>query len=202
MKHSKEMPHEGYPDIHHDIYSKTIFGFWLYLLTDFILFGTLFAVYAVLKNNVFGGPSGQDLFILPFTLVQTLIMMTASFTSGVAGAYCHRENKNMTILYFLITFLLGLAFLGMQMHEFHRILALGHSWKGSAFLSAYFSILGTFGIHIIFGLLWIPILLFSIWKEGINLVSLRRVTCLRMFWQFVNVVWVIIFTLVYLMGVK
>lgn len=201
MTQSKEMPSEQYPDTHHDPYSKTIFGFWLYLLTDFILFGTLFAAYAVLRNNVFGGPSGQDLFILPFTLVQTLLILFASFTSGVAGAYSHREDHKKTILYFLITFALGLVFFGMQIHEFDRILSMGHSWKDSAFLSVYFSLVGTFGIHIIFALLWIPLLLFSVWKQGINLVNLRRLTCLRMFWQFLNVVWVFIFTIVYLMGV-
>jgi cytochrome o ubiquinol oxidase subunit 3 len=195
------MDHEQFPDTHHDIYSNTIFGFWLYLLTDFILFGSLFAVYVVLKDSVFGGPSAQDLFSRPFALVQALLMTFASFTAGVAGAYAHRENKKMTIFYFLLTFLLGLAFLGMQASEFHRVLSMGHSWKDSAFLSAYFSLVGTFGIHVIFALLWTPVILFPIWKEGINIVSLRRITCLKMFWQFINLVWIFIFTIVYLMGV-
>lgn len=156
------MDHEQFPDTHHDPYSNTIFGFWLYLLTDFILFGSLFAVYVVLKGSVFGGPSAQDLFSRSFALVQAILMTFASFSCGVAGAYAHRENKKLTLVYFLIAVLLGLAFLGMQVHEFHRVLALGHSWKNSAFLSAYFSLVGTFGIHVIFALLWTPVVLFPI----------------------------------------
>jgi len=202
MTQSEGTVHEEYPDTHHDTYSKTIFGFWLYLLTDFILFGTIFAAYAVLSTHTFGGPSAKDLFSRSFALLQALIMLAASFTSGLGGAYCHREDKNKTLLYFFITFLLGAAFLWLQMGEFHRVLSLGHSWKDSAFLSVYFSLLGTFSIHVILGLLWIPLLLFPFWRQGVNSVTLRRITCLRIFWQFLNVVWVFIFTIVYLMGVN
>lgn len=196
------MSHEQYPDTHHDPYSKTIFGFWMFLLTDFILFGTLFAVYAVLRDSTFGGPTAQQLLSRSYAFGESFLLLTAGFTSGLAAAYSHRENKNMTIFYFLITFIIGLAVFWMQMHEFHQIIAQGYSWKTSAFLSAYFSLIGTLSIHILFGLLWIPVILFSVWKEGVNQVNLRRIMCLKMFWQFINIVWIVIFTIVYLMGVN
>jgi cytochrome o ubiquinol oxidase subunit 3 len=195
------MSHEHYPDTHHDPYSKTLFGFWLFLLTDFILFGTLFAVYAVLKDSTFGGPTAQQLLSRSYAFGESFLLLTASFTSGLAAAYAHRENKKLTILYFLVTFIIGLSVFWMQMHEFHQIMIQGYTWKTSAFLSAYFSLIGTVAVHILFGLLWIPVILFSVWKEGVNLVNLRRIMCLKMFWQFINIVWIVIFTIVYLMGV-
>jgi len=196
------MTREPYPDTHHDSYSKTIFGFWLYLLTDFILFGSIFAVYAVLKDRTFGGPGAHELLSRGSAFIESLILLGATFTVGLAGAYAHRENRKMTALYLLITFVLGALFFWMQLSEFHRLLTLGHSWKNSAFLSSYFSLVGTHALHVIFGLLWIPVLLVPLWKWGLDLVSLRRITCLRMFWQFLNIIWVFIFTIVYLMGVK
>jgi len=193
---------EHFPDTHHDPYSKTIFGFWLYLLTDFVLFGTLFAVYAVLMNSTFGGPGAQALFSRPYAFLESFFILLASFTIGIAGAYCHRENRRMTLLYLAITFIIGAIFFWMQLAEFGRLLSQGHSWKNSAFLSAYYSLVGTHALHIFFGLLWIPVLAWPVWKYGFNFVNLRRITCLKMFWQFLNIVWIFIFTIVYLMGVN
>ncbi len=192
--------HESYPDTHHDIYSKTVFGFWVYLLTDFILFGAIFATYAVLGGNFFGGPSGRDLFNLPFTLIQTLVLLTASFTSGMGGASAHRKNKNMTIFYFAITAVLGAVFLGMMMTEFAIFIERGNRWDGSAFLSTFFTLVGTHGVHIIFAILWTLVLLSLVFLHGITPVVLRRMTCLKMFWQFLNIIWIFIFTLIYLLG--
>ena len=110
MTHCETKGHESYPDAHHDGYSKTIFGFWLYLMTDFMLFATLFAAYAVLSKSTFGGPSSKDLFHLPFTLTQTLIMLCSTFTIGLAGATTHRRKKEATIILFLVTLILGIAF--------------------------------------------------------------------------------------------
>ncbi len=201
MKQPSTQAHESFPDTHHDSYSKTIFGFWVYLMSDFILFGTLFATYAVLSGSTFGGPSAKDLFSLPFNLVQTLVLLTCSFISGLAGAAAHRRDKKWTIALFGLTFVLGALFLGMMLTEFSGLIAGGHGWQKSAFLSAYFTLLGTHGVHVLFGLLWILVLLYPVWKEGIDPMSLRRLTCLRMFWQFLNIVWIFIFSFVYLMGV-
>lgn len=194
-----EHSHENYPDNYHDVYSKTTFGFWLYLVTDFILFGVLFAVYLVLHNNTFGGPTGTDLFHLPSALAQTLLLLTASLISGMGGAYAHRKEKGKTIFYFCITFLLGLAFLGMTFLEFGEVIHMGHTWKESAFLSSYFTLVGTLAVHVLIALLWTILLLIPVLRFGISDVSLRRLTCLRMFWQFINIVWVFIFTIVYLL---
>ena len=201
MTHPTSAPHESYPDTHHDTYSRTVFGFWVYLMSDFILFGALFATYAVLSFSTFGGPSARELFQPSFTLTQTLILLVSSLTVGLAGASAHRKHKNMTIALFGITFLLGAAFMGMELTEFSRLVKAGNSWDKGAFLSAYFTVVGTHGLHVIFGMLWIIVLILPVWREGISHVSMRRLTCLRMFWQFLNVVWVFIFSLVYLMGV-
>lgn len=206
MKEKLAVAHQSnsYPDPHHDSYSKTLFGFWLYLMTDFVLFGTLFAIFSVLRDRTSGGPSGQELFSLPHALVQTLILMVASFTSGVAGAYAHRNEKRRSLLYFLITALLGVGFVVMQTAEFSQILAAGHSWKNSAFLSAFFTVTATFWAHMLFAILFTLAIGLFVWKgdRDIDLRSLTRLTCLRQFWQFLYVVWVFIFTIVYLLGVN
>ncbi len=194
----------GYPDTHHDSYSKTLFGFWLYLMTDFILFGSMFAVYAVLRNNTFGGPSAHDLFSRSYNFWMTLLLMGASFTSGVAGAYAHRNQKQRSLFYFFLTALLGVGFFIMQTMEFADLIRAGHSWKGSGFLSAYFTLTGTFWVHMIFAILFTFVIGIFAWKgdRDVSIRSLTRLTCLRQFWQFLYVVWVFIFTIVYLLGVN
>lgn len=195
------MTHEAYPDTHHDVYSKTVFGFWIYLLSDFMLFATLFAAYAVLHKSTFGGPSGEELFNLPRTLIQTLILLTSAFTVGLGGAMAHRKNKWGTFSFFLVTFILGIAFIWMMGTEFTYLSAQGHNWKSNAFLSMFYTLIGIHGLHLIIAILWIPILMIPMFREGITLISIKRFTCLRMFWQFLNIIWIFIFNLVYLLGV-
>lgn len=193
--------HEAYPDVHHDDYSKTTFGFWVYLLTDFMFLATIFASYIVLCKNTFGGLTPKDLFSLPYATTQTLVMLCGAFTSGLAGAYLHRKSKGKTLFFFFLTFLIGLVFLWMMRHEFSHVFAAGYSWKSTAFLSMYFTLIGMMGLHVIIALLWTVILMIPVFKQGITAVSLKRLTCLRMFWQFINFVWVLIFTFVYVLGV-
>lgn len=200
MKNSASILQKQHPDPHHDNYARTLFGFWLYLMTDFILFGALFATYVVLSFTAYGGNSpSHELFNLPFALIQTLLMLLSSLTIGLAGASAHRKLKERTIALFGITFLLGAVFMSMQFTEFSRLIHTGNSWEKSGFLSGYFTVVGTFGLHVLFGLLWMIVLIVPIWREGINVVGIRRLTCLRMFWQFLNIVWVFIFSFVYLM---
>lgn len=201
MKNPATATHESFPDTHHDAYSKTVFGFWVFLMSDLLLFGALFATYMVLSNSTFGGPSAKDLFRPSFTLIQTLVLLVSSLTAGLAGAAAHRKHKRETTALFGLTFLLGIVFMWMMLSEFSTLVRAGNGWDKSAFLSAYFTIVGTHGAHVLFALLWIPVLLIPVWREGVSHVSIRRLTCLRMFWQFLNIVWVFIFSFVYLMGV-
>lgn len=195
------LQHERYPDAYHDSYSRTTFGVWLYLLTDFVMFGALFATYGVLMHSTFGGPTGRLIFNIPYAHAETLILLTSSFTVGLGAASAHRRNKKMTLLFFAITFLLGVIFTGMQIDEFIRFAKQGAGWQRSAFLSGYFTLVGTHAVHMVFILLFLIILVAPVTWEGITPVSIRRLTCLKMFWQFLNIVWVFIFSFVYLMGV-
>lgn len=192
--------HESYPDTHHDTYSKTVFGFWVYILTDFILFAALFAVYAVLHDSTFGGPSGRELFNLPMVLVRTIVLLTASFTSGLGGVAAHRKNTLWTAIWFGVTAILGIVFLVMQLGEYAGYVAAGHGWDQSAFLSSFFSLIGTHSAHLVFAILWTLVLMPLIFIRKLDSVILRRLTCLKMFWQFLNILWIFIFTLVYLLG--
>lgn len=198
---SETTSHEHFPDPHRSLYDKTTFGFWVYLLTDFVLFGTLFATYAVLRHSTFGGPSIRDLFELPYVLAPALILLISSFTVGLGTATAHRKNKKWTIALFGITFLLGIVFVIMELTDMIRLVNCGSGWQRSAFLSAYFTLVGTHAAHMLFALLWTLVLIFPVWQEGITPVHLRRLTCLKMFWQFLNIIWVFIFSLVYLLGV-
>ena len=203
MKNKAPIAHEKYPDAYHGIYSRTVFGFWVYLLTDCVLFGTLFAAFAVLRNQTFGNPSAADLFSLRFTLIQTLVLLVSSLTIGLGAASAHRRLKKATIAWFLATFVLGLVFFWTECFELSRLASMGADWTKSAFLSAYFTLVGTHGLHVFFGILWIPLLLVPVYLRGVEPVSIRRLTCLKMFWQFLNIIWVFLFTFAYLlMGVS
>lgn len=181
--------------------AKTIFGFWVYLMTDFVLFASLFATFSVLRNNTFGGPSGEALFSLPFVLTQTLILLTSSFTSGL-GILAARQGKVKVVMYaFGVTVLLGLAFLGLELKEFINLYAEGNGWQRSAFLSAFFTLVGTHGIHIAAGLIWMSVMLYRVHQFGLTDSNVKRLTMLSLFWHFLDIVWIFIFTIVYLMGI-
>jgi len=189
-------------DPHAEADSMTLFGFWVYLMTDCLLFGTLFATYAVLHNSTHGGATARELFSMPFVLVETLILLTSSFTCGLATLAASQNQKKELFFWFAITFLLGAAFLGMELHEFSDLIKEGHSWRSSAFLSAFFTLVATHGAHITIGLIWMIVLLVPVMRHGVTSLSLRRLSCLGIFWHFLDVVWIFIFTIVYLMGVS
>ncbi len=182
-------------------YSKTIFGFWVYLMTDCILFGILFATYIVLHDNTWGGPSSHDLFNLPFALAETLLLLTSTFTCSMSSIAASRQNKKQVMFWFALTFLLGLSFLALELHEFFHLALEGNSWQRSAFLSSYFTLVGTHGAHITVGLIWMIGLVPQVWIRGFTPYAVKRLKCLRMFWHFLDVIWIFIFTIVYLMGV-
>lgn len=181
--------------------SKTVFGFWVYLMTDCILFATLFATYAVLKNSTHGGPSSNDIFELPFVLTETLILLTSSFVCGLALLAARQRKLNSTILLLSITALLGAAFVSMELYEFNKLISEGHGWQHSAFLSAFFVLVATHGLHISVGLLWLFVLMGRLKLKGFTPGTLRKLTLFGLFWHFLDIVWIFIFSIVYLLGV-
>lgn len=180
---------------------KTAVGFWLYLMTDCVLFATLFATYAVLRNNTFGGPSGADIFDMPFVLIETLLLLVSSVTCGIALILAKKGLAKAAIACFTVTFLLGAGFIGMELSEFATLVQEGHSWQQSGFLSAFFTLVGTHGAHVLVGLLWLTVLAVYALKRGFTKTVLKRATLFTIFWHFLDVVWIFIFTFVYLMGV-
>ena len=185
---------------HQEEDSKATFGFWIYLMTDAIVFASLFAVFAVLRNNTSGGPDGQELFSLPFVLVETIILLTSSFTVGLALLAVHRHDKRMAVIWLSITLALGASFLTMEMTEFTHLVQEGHSWKQSGFLSAFFTLVGTHGLHIFVGILWLSVMIAKVLHQGLGRANIRKLTMLAMFWHFLDVVWIFIFSIVYLIG--
>ncbi len=184
----------------HEATEKTIFGFWLYLMTDCVLFASLFAVYTVLRHNTFGGPNGRELFSLPYVLVETFALLTSSFTCGLAMLAAQRKAKHEVLFWLGVTFLLGALFLGLELHEFSKMAAEGNSWRRSGFLSSYFTLVGTHGAHITIGLTWMAVMGLYVRSRGLTDSVRKRLILLSLFWHFLDVIWIFIFTIVYLYG--
>lgn len=189
------LAHEPHPE------NGTSLGFWLYLMSDCLIFAALFATYGVLGRNYAGGPSGKDLFDLSLVAVNTAFLLTSSITFGFAMLQKQKKNVNGTLLWLAVTGLLGAAFLAVELYEFHHLIAHGATPQSSAFLSSFFTLVATHGIHVTFGLIWLITLMIQIKKHGLINENVRRINCLSMFWHFLDVVWIGVFTFVYLMGV-
>lgn len=179
---------------------RVTFGFWVYLMSDCIIFASLFAAYAVLQGQTFGGPSAAELFDLPFVLAETIILLVSSFTAGLA-LLAARYHKPIAALGALaVTLLLGVAFLSLEVWEFTHLINEGHGPDQNAFLSAFFALVGTHGLHIAAGSLWILVLMARILFRGLGAGTVRKLACLALFWHFLDVIWIFIFTFVYLFG--
>jgi cytochrome o ubiquinol oxidase subunit 3 len=181
--------------------AKAGLGFWIYLMTDLVLFASLFATYAVLRDNTFGGPGGPQIFNLPYVLVETLILLTSSFTAGLVTIFVSRANKKMALIFLAVTFALGVAFVTMELSEFSHLIHDGDSWTRSGFLSAFFTLVGTHGLHISIGLLWMVVMGYRLITKGFTNNTVRQITLLSMFWHFLDIVWIFIFSIVYMIGV-
>lgn len=188
------------PPVHHDEADKTLLGFWVYLMTDCILFASLFAAFVVLRGGPHGGPESSELFSLPFVLVETLILLTSSFTAGLALLAARRAQKTAVLQFLAVTFLLGVAFLSLEMAEFNKLVQEGHAWHSNAFMSAFFTLVGTHGLHILSGLIWLLVLVSQLLRGGLTNLLLKRMMLFGMFWHFLDIVWIFIFSVVYLMG--
>ena len=178
----------------------TLLGFWIYLLSDLMIFGCLFATFGVLGRNFAAGPSGADLFDLKLVAVNTAVLLVSSITYGFAMIAMQARNKRGLISWLIVTGLLGATFLAIELYEFHHFIHIGAGPQRSAFLSSFFALVGTHGLHVFFGVVWLIVLCLQVNKHGLTRANTRRVACLSMFWHFLDVVWIGVFTFVYLMG--
>lgn len=184
----------------HSSDEKVFLGFWLYLMTDLLMFAVLFATFAVLRNSTHGGITMSEIFDPPFVLTETLILLTSSFICGIAVLGAQARNKKKTISMLIVTALLGMIFLGMELYEFSHLISHGNSYTESAFLSSFFALVGFHGLHIFGGIIWMLILLGFIIKRGLTPSNIRKTMLIGIFWHFLDIVWIFIFTIVYLLG--
>lgn len=178
-----------------------IMGFWLFLAGEAVLFGTLFATFLTLRNQVADGPSASELFSLPITAVATLILLVSSLTSVFAIQAMHRADKKSLLTWLTVTVVLGFGFLCLEIYEFYEyVVHYGYGMTTSAFSSSFYTLVGFHGAHVIFGICWISLLIFQVAKKGLTVVTAPKVYVSAMYWHFVDVVWVFVFTVVYLLG--
>ena len=177
------------------------FGFWLYLMSDLIIFAAIFSTYAVLAHSYAGGPTAKELFDLPYTFGETMLLLFSSAAYGMVMLNVHQDRQSQVLLWLCVAFLLGLSFIGMEIHEFRAMILEGNGPDRSGFLSAFFTLVGTHGLHVTCGLIWMAVMVTQVIKKGLTVPVQSRLMRLSMFWHFLDVVWVAVFTIVYLMGV-
>lgn len=180
--------------------SSTMLGFWLYLMSDCLIFAMLFAAYGVLGGNYAAGPAPKDLFDLDLVAVNTTMLLLSSITYGFAMLTMDKGRVAATQAWLAVTGLFGLAFLSIELYEFTHMIHEGATPQRSAFLSSFFTLVGTHGLHVTFGIVWLVTLMTQVARFGLTEANRRRLMCLSMFWHFLDVVWIGVFTFVYLMG--
>ena len=191
-----DLDEQAHPEGH-----STMLGFWIYLMSDCLIFAILFACYAVLGGNYAAGPSPKDLFDLNLIALNTAMLLFSSITYGFAMLAMVRNKLRQMQIWLVVTLLFGLAFLGIELYEFHHLIHIGATPQRSAFLSAFFTLVGTHGLHVTFGSIWLVTLLVQTSRHGLIPANKRRLMCLSLFWHFLDVIWIGVFTFVYLMGV-
>jgi cytochrome o ubiquinol oxidase subunit 3 len=185
---------------HPDTVANHAFGFWIYLMTDLVLFASIFATFSVLSRSYAGGPTGKELFNLPYTLGETMFLLFSSAACGMAVLAIYRGKKYGVLAWLGVTFLLGFGFISMEVNEFYHMILDGNGPQRSGFLSAFFTLVGTHGTHVTFGLIWMAVMVFQIIFKGLTTPVQSRLMRLSMFWHFLDIVWIGVFTIVYLMG--
>ena len=178
----------------------TLIGFWMYLMSDSLIFAALFATFGVLGRNYAAGPSGADLFDLRLVAVNTGLLLLSSITYGLAMLEMDKDRISRTLAWLAVTGLFGMAFIGIELYEFSHLIHEGATPQRSAFLSSFFALVGTHGLHVTFGIVWLVTLMVQVRQRGLIAANQRRLMCLSMFWHFLDVVWIGVFTFVYLMG--
>jgi cytochrome o ubiquinol oxidase subunit 3 len=185
----------------HHSEGSTMLGFWLYLMSDCLIFATLFATYGVLGRNYAAGPAPKDLFDLTGIAVNTAMLLFSSITYGFAMLEMDKNDQRKTQLWLAVTGLFGIAFVALEIREFAHLLHEGAPPWRSAFLSSFYTLVGTHGLHVSFGILWLAVLMVQVQRGGLIAANKRRLMCLSMFWHFLDLIWIGVFTVVYLMGV-
>lgn len=194
----RQVGHHDHDHAHHDDGSKTVVGFWMYLMGDCLIFAVLFATFGVLLSGTADGPTGRELFKLGFVLSETVVLLLSSFTFGVAMLGMQAGRRNQVVGWLAATGVLGATFIGMELYEFAELIHEGATPDVSAYLSAYFTLVATHGLHVSFGLLWLAIMIHQVLKFGLDGVVRRRLACLSLFWHFLDLIWICVFTFVYL----
>jgi cytochrome o ubiquinol oxidase subunit 3 len=184
-----------------DAVANTAFGFWMYLMSDCILFGALFATFLVIGRNYAGGPTGKDLFDLPYTFGETMCLLFSSVTSGFAILGMRKSSRGQVLGWLFVTFLFGLGFICMEVNEFVGMIAAGYGPERSGFLSAFFTLVGTHGAHVTAGLIWMAVMMAQVFAKGLTTRVQSRLMRFSMFWHFLDIVWIGVFSVVYLKGV-
>jgi cytochrome o ubiquinol oxidase subunit 3 len=186
---------------HHEAGGSTLLGFWIYLMSDALIFATLFATYGVLSTSYAGGPTPREIFELPLVALNTALLLISSITYGFAIIAMQENKLGGTRLWLAITGMLGIGFVGIELYEFATLIHEGATPMRSAFLSAFFTLVATHGLHVTFGIIWVGVMLIQLSQRGLVPENRRRLMCLSMFWHFLDVVWIGVFTFVYLLGV-
>ena len=187
---------------HHEEGASTTIGFWIYLMSDCLMFAVLFAVFGVLGQSYAAGPGPQALFELHLVAINTAFLLLSSLTFGFAMLSTLAGRQGPAMMWLGATLVLGLAFLAVEIYEFHHLIHLGAGPQRSAFLSSFFALVGTHGLHVAFGCLWLVTRMVQITRYGLTGANIRRMTCLSMFWHFLDVIWIGVFTFVYLLGME
>ena len=181
--------------------ASTMIGFWLYLMSDCLIFAMLFAAYGVYGGSLAGGPGPKELFELPLVALNTAMLLLSSITYGFAMIAAHEERKSTALGWLAATGAFGAAFVGIELYEFAHLIHEGAGPWRSAFLSSFFTLVGTHGLHVTSGLIWLAVLMVQVARRGLEPANVRRLECLSLFWHFLDVVWIGVFSFVYLMGV-
>ncbi|MFK7692489.1 cytochrome o ubiquinol oxidase subunit III [Paenibacillus sp. HJGM_3] len=176
-------------------------GFWIFLVTDCVLFATIFATFAVLRLHTAGGPEGKELFEIPLFVAETFILLTSSYTSGLAVLAQHKKKVTQLIGWLVVTAVLGLAFLGLEVKEFMTLVHEGVTISTSAYWTAFFTLVGTHGLHVSLGIIWMTAIMIQVGSRGLTPVTERKLFNVTLYWHFLDVIWIFLFTIVYLMGV-
>lgn len=180
---------------------RSSLGFWIYLMTDSLLFGSLFAAFVVLRPAIAGGPDSVEIFSMPMVLAETIILLASSLTAGLALLALRYGRVRQAVVFMICTYVAGIAFLTIEISEFATLMSEGHGWQVSAFLSAFFTLVGTHGAHILVGLIWLFVLACVLARRGLTDKLMRQFTLFTLFWHFLDLVWIFIFTVVYLGGI-